>query len=102
MKLEHEDYLLAKTITDETLKLDYENIEFHIQDSLKSFIGNMDTSNYYIRSKIFLFLQHISSLFLNYCINSEVYFLSKEEIEKSYKGRDVIAKMCKDFRESGF
>lgn len=102
MKLEYEDYLLAKTITDETLKLDNENIEFHIQDSLKSFIGNMDTSKYDIRSKIFLFLQHISSLFLNYCINSEIYFLSKEEIEKSHKGRDVIAKMCKDFRESGF
>jgi hypothetical protein len=102
MKLEYKDYEFSKKIVDETLKLDDVKIEPHIQVSLKSFICDMDTSDYDVRSKIFLFLQHISSLFLNYCINSEVYFLSKEEIEKSYKGRDIIAKMCKDFRETGF
>lgn len=98
MKLEHKDYLLAKNIVDETLKTDEEKIELHIKNSVKCFIGEMDTSNYDVRHKIFLFLQHISSLFLNYCINSEVYFLSKNEIEKSFKGRAFIGQIVKDFR----
>ena len=46
MKLEYKDYKFSKKIVDETLKLDDEKIEFHIQVSLKSFIGNMDTSDY--------------------------------------------------------
>ena len=60
MKLEHEDYLLAKTITDKTLKLDDENIEFHIQDSLKSFIGNISypSSNF-----LFFFLSFVLPYF---------------------------------------
>ena len=36
MKLEYKDYEFSKKIVDETLRLDDEKIEFHIQVSLKS------------------------------------------------------------------
>jgi len=102
MKLTHENYLFAKKVVDDTLDVDDSKIEFHIRDSVKSFIGYIDTSNMDNRNYIFQFLQHISSLYLNYCLNGNMYFLSEDKIEKCMKSREVIVKIIKDFTESRF
>lgn len=97
--LENKDYLLCKEIADQALKLKDEEIQFHIKDHLKSFIGDSDMSNYDVRNKVFLFLQHISTVFLNYCLNSNMYFLSDAEIEKALIGRKAIVSIIKGIRE---
>ena len=102
MKLTHENYLFGKKVVDDTLDVDDSRIEFHIRDSVKSFIGDIDTSNMDNRNYIFQFLQHISSLYLNYCLNGNMYFLSEDKIEKCMKSREVIVKIIKDFTESRF
>lgn len=98
MKLKKEDYLMAKNFTDEIIKLDNEKIESHTHFFIKSFIENKDTSDNYIKNKIFLFLKHISSIFFNYYINNEIYFLSKNEIENCYKTDKLIIKIYKNFK----
>ena len=99
MKLEYDDYKFSKEIVDETLKINVEKIEFHIRDSLKSFIGDMDVSDYNVNRKIFLFLEHMSSLFLNYYLNGEsVYNLTEVQIKKSRISRKIITNIIKDFR----
>ena len=102
MKLTQENYLFGKKVVDDTLDVDDSKIEFHIRDSVKSFIGDIDTSNMDNRNYIFQFLQHISSLYLNYCLNGNMYFLSEDKIEKCMKSREVIVKIIKDFTESRF
>jgi hypothetical protein len=102
MELTQENYLFGKKVVDDTLDVDDSKIEFHIRDSVKSFIGDIDTSNMDNRNYIFQFLQHISSLYLNYCLNGNMYFLSEDKIEKCMKSREVIVKIIKDFTESRF
>jgi hypothetical protein len=102
MKLSQENLEFGKKIVDDTLEVDDIKIEFHIRDSVKSFIGDIDTSNMDNRNYIFQFLQHISTLYLNYCLNGNMYFLSEDKIEKCYKSREVIVKIIKDFTESRF
>ncbi|HHX69478.1 MAG TPA: hypothetical protein GX708_15710 [Gallicola sp.] len=75
MKLTHENYLFGKKVVDDTLDIDNDKIKFHIRDSVKSFIGDIDTSIMDNRQYIFQFLQHISTLYLNYCLNGNAYFL---------------------------
>ena len=102
MKLTHENYLFGKKVVDDTLDIDDDKIEFHIRDSVKSFIGDIDTSIMDNRPYIFQFLQHISALYLNYCLNGNIYFLSEDKIEKCMKSREIIVSIHKDFTESRF
>ena len=102
MKLTHENYEFAKKVVDDTLDIDDDKIEFHIRDSVKSFIGDMDISIMDNRQYIFQFLEHISTLYLNYCLNGNIYFLSEDKIEKCMKSREVIVDIHKDFTESRF
>ena len=102
MKLTHENYLFGAKVVDDTLDIDENKIEFHIRDSVKSFIGNMDISIMDNRQYIFQFLQHISTLYLNYCLNGKIYFLSEDKIEKCMKSREIIVGIHKDFTESRF
>jgi hypothetical protein len=102
MKLTQENLEFGKKIVDDTLDIDNDKIEFHIRDSVKSFIGDIDISNMGNRNYIFQFLQHISTLYLNYCLNGNMYFLSEDKIEKCYKSREFIVKIIKDFTESRF
>jgi hypothetical protein len=102
MKLTQENYLFGKKVVDDTLDIDNDKIEFHIRDSVKSFIGDIDTSIMDNKQYIFQFLQHISSLYLNYCLNGNIYFLSEDKIEKCMKSREIIVDIHKDFTESRF
>ena len=102
MKLTHENYLFGQKVVDDTLNIDNDKIESHIRDSVKYFIGDIDISNMDNRNYIFQFLQHISTLYLNYCLNGNMYFLSDDKIEKCYKSREVIVNIHKDLTESCF
>jgi len=102
MKLTQENYKFGKKVVDDTLDIDNDKIEFHIRDSVKSFIGDIDTSIMDNKQYIFQFLQYISSLYLNYCLNGNIYFLSEDKIEKCMKSREVIVDIHKDFTESRF
>lgn len=97
MRLTQENLLFGKKIVDDTLNIDNDRIDFHIKTSVKSFIGDIDTSNMDNRNYIFQFLQHISTLYLNYCLNGNQYFLGEDKIEKCYKSREVISSIHKDF-----
>jgi hypothetical protein len=98
MKLTSENYLFGRKVVDDTLSIDDDKIEFHIRNSVKSFIGDIDTSDMENRNYIFQFLQHISSLYLNYCLNGNIYFLSEDKIEKCFKSRKFIVKIHEDLR----
>ena len=99
MNLEFEDFEFSRKIVDQTIKIDDDKIEAHIQGTLLSFIGDMDTSSYDVKVKVIYFLRHISALFLNYCVNPEVYLVSEKEIEKSFKSRKIILNIIKSYRE---
>lgn len=100
MRLTNEDYLFAKKVVDDTLYIDKDKIESHIRNSVKSFIGDIDTSTMDNRHYIFQFLQHISTLYLNYYLNGHTYFLSGDKIENCMKSREIITIIHKEFTES--
>ena len=102
MNLTIEEFELGKKIVEDCLKLDDENIKIHIQDSVKSVIDKYDTTKLDDRNKIFSFLKHTSTLFMNYYINTEFYLLGEKEKEKSHIGMKTISDIVKDFTESGF
>lgn len=102
MNLTFEEFQLGRNIVEECLKIDDDKIEIHIQNSLKSFIEKLDLSKLGNRSKIFSFLEHLSTLFINFDINAELYFLGEKEKKKSVIGMQTVAKITKDFRECGF
>jgi len=100
MELKQEDYTFAKKIVDETLDIDNDKIESHIIDSVKSFISDIDTSRMENRKHIYYFLQHITTLYLNYCLNGYKHFLNQDKIEKCYKGIEIVSKIKQSFTEN--
>lgn len=101
MNLTYEEFQLGRNVVEDCLKLDDGDIENYIQDSIKSFIKELDKSKLDDRNKIFSFLQHQSTLFVNFGINSDIYLLGEREEKKCRIGISVINKIIKDFRESG-
>ncbi len=102
MKLVHEDYIFCKNAVDKALRLDIEELERYILDVIKrEFIADLDMADFDNRNRVFLLLQHISSLFLNYRLNGAMYFLTDAEIEKASQGREIVASVFKTFRERG-
>jgi hypothetical protein len=100
MILREEDYQFGKKAVDATLGLDGDRIESHIRESVSSFSDRLDLSNMDDRHQVFQFLQYMSSLYLNYCLNGDLFLLSEEKIEKCHKSREVIVEIIKDFKEN--
>ena len=75
-KLTYEDFEFGKKVVDSTLDIDNDKIESHIRDSVNFFIGDNDISDIDSRNLVFQFLQHISTLYLNYCLNGSMYLIN--------------------------
>lgn len=99
MNLTVEEYQLGHDIVNNSLKIDDNKIETYIRDSIKSFIDKINMSNLQDRNKLFNFLQHISTLFINYDINHSIYLLSEKEKNKSIIGLKIVSKVIKEFKE---
>lgn len=97
MQLGKKDYKLIMNTVHSSLRIDLDGVERSIKDSLKVFIGDMDISDYDVRHKVFLYLQHLSAVFLNYCLHSNEYLLSEKEIKNSRKSMDVIRDIIKEW-----
>ena len=102
MNLTIEDFKLGRDLVEECLKLEDDKIVDHIQESIKCFSNTLDISKLDDRNKLFEFLHHLSTLFLNFDINAGLYLLGEKEVKKAVIGRGTISGIIKGFREAGF
>ena len=98
LKLKIEDFQDIKKFVDNSLSLNEENIKSHIENNTNEFKSKLDWSNREDRNHLFQYLSHMKTLYLNYFINGNSYFLSKEEIELSEIGMSTIAKIISNLR----
>ena len=98
MVMKEEDFILGKSVVDSTIGISTEDIDSHIRNNLSKITSELDLSVLENRRRIFDFLSHMSALYLNFCLNGHSYLLSEDEIEKCYKGRNVIVEVIQELR----
>ena len=96
--MKEEDFILGKSVVDSTIGISLEDIDSHIRNNLGKITSELDLSVLENRRRIFGFLSHMSTLYLNLCVNGHTYLLSENEIEKCYKGRKVIVEVIQELR----
>lgn len=100
MNLTEEDFYLSKEISEKTIKLKDHEVEDYINDSVKKFISSIDMSYFQNRSRVFEFLSHISTLFLNFNLNGDLYLLSEEQKERALLSRSIIYNIIQNLRDN--
>jgi hypothetical protein len=101
MNLTQKEFEDAKKIMEASLKLNLNDIEKHLNEAVATFKSNLNIYDIDDRYKVFTFLDHISTLYLNIMENGDKYLLGKKEEERATKGREIISKIFKNFREDG-
>lgn len=98
LKLKTEDFQDIKKFVDDSLSLDEESIKRHIENNINELKSKLDWYNREDRNYLFHYLSHIRSLYLNYHLNGDSYFLSKEEKDLSMIGMSTVGEIMSNLR----
>jgi len=97
MELTYEEYVIGKSIMEESLRLDDDLFDLYVNENVKKFMDSIDFSKLDERAKARQFLSYVNTCYVNIMLNKELYFLGEREDALAERGVNIIHKIIDDY-----